>query len=138
MLKNALSKSLLITLLFILASCVKQPVVNQGKTIDSDSFAQLQLGMSQEQVRLVLGSPSLVNTFDPNQWVYYFSRAKISQRVIRQQGSLELNFKQNRLENINKKGGLVVKSTDANLEGGTVITKSTQKRRGFLSRIFLN
>ena len=138
MLKNALSKSLLITLLFILASCVKQPVIVQGKTIDTDSFSQLELGMSQEQVRLVLGSPSLVNTFDPNQWVYYFSRAKISQRVIRQQGSLELNFKQNRLENINKKGGLVVKSTDANLEGGTVITKSTQKRRGFLSRIFLN
>ena len=138
MLKNSLSKSLLITLLFMLASCVRQPVIIQGKTIDTDSFSQLELGMSQEQVRLILGSPALINTFDSNQWIYYFSNAKINERVIKKQGSLELSFKQNRLENINKKGGLVVTSTDANLEGGTVITKSTQKRRGFLSRIFLN
>jgi len=136
MTKKSLLKSLLITLIFALASCVKHPIVNQGQTIDSDSFSQLQIGMSQEQVRLILGSPAFVNAFDSNQWVYYFSYAKINERAIKQQGSLELNFKQDRLEKINRKGDLVVKSADANLQGGTIITKPTQKKRGILSRIF--
>ena len=136
MIKNSLSKLLLISLCMLVVSCVKQPVVNQGKTIDLNSFSQLELGMNQEQVRLILGSPALINAFDSNQWTYYFSNAKINERKIKRQGSLELSFKENRLEKIDRKGELVVKGKDANLEGGTVITKPTQKRRGILSRIF--
>lgn len=134
--KNLFTKFLIISLLSIIVGCVKQPIINQGQTIDSDSFSQLQIGMSREQVRLILGSPALIDTFNSNQWFYYFSNAKINEQKIKKQGTLQLTFKQDILDQINQTGDLVVKSADANIQGGTVITKPTQKKRGILSRLF--
>ena len=136
--KKTICKFLIPAIFLILFGCVKQPIINQGQTIDSNSLSQIKLGMNQEQIRLILGSPSLINTFDSNQWTYYFSNAKINERTIKQQGSLELNFQDNRLAQIKNTGNLIVKSADANLTGGTVITKPTQKKRGIFNRIFSN
>lgn len=134
--KVFMSKSILVTLFLLLTACVKQPVINQGQTIDSDSISKIRKGMSQEQIRLILGSPALIDIFDSNQWTYYYSNAKINQKRITEQGNIQLIFNDNALERIINNGNLVVKSDDANLQGGTVITKPTQKKRGIFNRIF--
>ncbi len=132
-----LSCHLLVAFSFvILAGCgVKKQIITQGKTIDSESISQLKEGMTQDQVRLILGSPSLIDTFDSNQWTYYFSEAAINKKTVAKQGRIQLVFKNQTLEKIINDGSLVVKSSDANLEGGTVITKPTQKKRGIFNRL---
>lgn len=127
--------SLLLILSLFTACGVKSQVVTQGQTIDSDSVSQIQVGMTKEQVRLVLGSPALIDTFDSNQWTYYFSEAGINKKKVAKQGSIRLTFKNKTLEKIINDGSLVVKSSDANLEGGTIITKPTQKKRGIFNRL---
>jgi outer membrane protein assembly factor BamE len=50
--------------------------VRQGNFVDQAMVSQLQKGMSQEQVRFVLGTPLLVDIFHSNRWdyVYRFKR----------------------------------------------------------------
>lgn len=47
--------------------------VQQGNVITHDMLAQLQPGMSREQVRYVMGTPMIIDTFHPERWDYYFS-----------------------------------------------------------------
>ena len=134
--KKIFSQSLVLFSLAILVGCsVKNQVITQGQTIDSESVSQLKKGMTQEQVRLILGSPALIDTFDSNQWTYYFSEAAINKKNVSKQGRIQLTFKGQTLEKIINDGSLVVKSSDANLEGGTIITKPTQKKRGIFNRL---
>lgn len=46
--------------------------VRQGNHITPDMVAKLKTGMSQEQVRDILGSPTLPHTINCNRWDYYY------------------------------------------------------------------
>lgn len=50
--------------------------VPQGTPITADQVAKLKVGMTRSQVRFVLGSPLLTDTFHRNRWdfIYYDSR----------------------------------------------------------------
>jgi len=69
------SSSLLI--LFLVFSCslprVYEVVVSQGNLIDQDMMEKLEIGMTESQVKYVLGSPLITDTFTPNRWDYYTS-----------------------------------------------------------------
>ena len=71
----------------LLAGCTvfRLPTV-QGNVIEQKQVDQLQTGMTEEQVRQVLGGPLLQDTFDPNHWdyVYYFrdSKKHVSKRIL--------------------------------------------------------
>lgn len=47
--------------------------VEQGNDIDEEKLAQVQIGMTQVQVKYLLGSPILRDTFDQSRWDYYYS-----------------------------------------------------------------
>ncbi|NSL55545.1 outer membrane protein assembly factor BamE [Uliginosibacterium aquaticum] len=62
----------------LLAACSFKPYridVRQGNAITQEMVARLTPGMSREQVRLVMGSPMLVDVFHADRWdyVYQFS-----------------------------------------------------------------
>ena len=68
----------LITLLFSGCSSFKFPwayvvTVRQGNIIDAETFQKLEKGMTKKQVRYVLGTPLVEDTFNQNQWDYFFS-----------------------------------------------------------------
>ncbi|TVZ40243.1 Beta-barrel assembly machine subunit BamE [Alteromonadaceae bacterium 2753L.S.0a.02] len=74
-LKTALS----ITILAMLSSCSKlqfpwayKIYVQQGNYLEQDMIEQLEVGMTPEQVRYVMGSPLVSDTFHPDRWDYYF------------------------------------------------------------------
>lgn len=46
--------------------------VRQGNYVDQDMVAQLRKGMTRDQVRFVLGSPLLVDTFRNDRWDYVY------------------------------------------------------------------
>lgn len=52
-----------------------RPDVQQGNWITSEQVAQLQQGMTREQVRFILGTPTLQDVFRTNRWDYpYYSK----------------------------------------------------------------
>jgi len=51
-------------------SLVYQIDVTQGNYIDDSKLQQLQIGMTQEQIIFVLGSPMLIDQFDSSTWYY--------------------------------------------------------------------
>lgn len=85
-------------LVIALSACVFRLPTVQGNVIEQDRVDQLEIGMTAEQVRYLLGTPLVQGSFDPNRWdyVYYFrsSRGEVSQR------SLNLYFENERLARI--------------------------------------
>jgi outer membrane protein assembly factor BamE len=52
-----------------------RPDVQQGNWITSEQVAQLQPGMTREQVRFILGTPTLQDVFRTNRWDYpYYNK----------------------------------------------------------------
>ncbi len=52
-----------------------RPDVQQGNWITAEQVAQLQQGMTREQVRFILGTPTLQDVFRTNRWDYpYFNK----------------------------------------------------------------
>jgi outer membrane protein assembly factor BamE len=52
-----------------------RPDVQQGNWITSEQVAQLQEGMTREQVRFILGTPTLQDVFRTNRWDYpYYNK----------------------------------------------------------------
>ena len=64
-------------ILLLVFSCslprVYEVVISQGSLIDEDMMEKLEVGMNESQVRYVLGSPSITDTFTPDRWDYYTS-----------------------------------------------------------------
>lgn len=75
-----------------------RPNVQQGNLITQDMLNQIKLGMSTEQVRYVMGTPILINTFDDNtyNYVYTFQSGKKPMQLKR----IILQFSQSRLAHI--------------------------------------
>tara|TARA_X000001036_G_C20456542_1_gene715611 strand:- start:321 stop:653 length:333 start_codon:yes stop_codon:yes gene_type:complete len=67
--------SLIILLLIFSCSLprVYEVVISQGNLIDEDMMEKLEVGMTESQVKYVLGSPLIADTFTPNRWDYYTS-----------------------------------------------------------------
>lgn len=64
---------MLLATLILLSGCVHKMNIQQGNIIDQESVNKLHLGMTQEEVRDILGSPVLINTFRDNQVDYVYT-----------------------------------------------------------------
>lgn len=69
---------------FLYDTFVYQIDVTQGNYIEDAKIAQLELGMTQEQVIFILGSPMLIDQFDASKW-YYIRYIKPGGEKIQQQ-----------------------------------------------------
>lgn len=57
----------------LLTSCLYRQDIQQGNIITPEQVAQLKVGMTADQVRYVMGTPVLQNTFEPNRWDYVYA-----------------------------------------------------------------
>jgi outer membrane protein assembly factor BamE len=58
-----------------LSACLLKPFrfdIQQGNTIAFDKVVQIQPGMSEDQVRFILGSPTLQDIFHMQRWDYVY------------------------------------------------------------------
>lgn len=69
---------ILISLIFValFTGCAYKPDVQQGNTFDESQVAQLKVGMTQQQVMFVLGTPLLRDPFHKDRWDYVYTYAK--------------------------------------------------------------
>ncbi|XZG69435.1 outer membrane protein assembly factor BamE [Chitinibacteraceae bacterium HSL-7] len=70
--------------------------IPQGNEVTADMAEQLQVGMSRNQVRFLLGSPMLKDPFHAERWDYVFTDAKGGK--VRETKALTLYFKGDTLE----------------------------------------
>lgn len=66
------TKALLFTALVsaaLLPACYRMPI-NQGNRLEQTAIKRLQIGMTREQVRYLMGAPILQEPFDQSRWNY--------------------------------------------------------------------
>lgn len=82
----------LLSLIFITAcsSWVYRLNIAQGNFIENKDIDKLQIAMTKEQVKFILGSPVVMDTFDKNTWYYIY------------------HFKSGRSENLNVKQKFII------------------------------
>ena len=78
---------------FLYDTFVYQIDVTQGNYIEDEKIQELKIGMTQEQVIFILGSPMLIDQFDSTKW-YYLRYIKPGGEPI-QQTQMLLVFKEN-------------------------------------------
>ncbi len=74
---------------------VYRPDIQQGNMLKQGVIDMLQPGMSQTQVRYLMGTPLLIDPFHQQRWDYYYSMRKGNQE--RTQKRVTLYFDDNRL-----------------------------------------
>ena len=72
--------------------------VVQGNYIDDKKLAEIEIGMTQQQIIYVLGSPMLIDQFDSSKW-YYIRYIKPGGEKV-QQSEILLTFDGNKLVEI--------------------------------------
>jgi len=118
--KTYLHDYFLIFLLFNLISCssidsvpeflpkVHKIDIQQGNEITSEMLMKLKPGMTKSQVKFVLGTPLIQDTFHQQRWDYvYVMRVR---DILIEQRHVVLNFKDEKLKNIT--GEVIPKSDD--------------------------
>jgi outer membrane protein assembly factor BamE len=82
-----------------LAACVYRMPIQQGNFLDPKAIAQVQPGMTQSQVRYLLGTPMVPAAFDDSRWDYqYYLKERRLQQPRR--GHVTVYFKNDVVERV--------------------------------------
>ena len=89
---------LLLLCVFLFAGCswiqfpsIHKVTVQQGNIVSQDMVDKLKVGMTKIQVQYIMGTPLIVDTFDPSRWDYYYTRVDSNNNRTKQQVSLRFN-----------------------------------------------
>lgn len=64
---------LLGTSILMLTGCIHKMDIEQGNVITPEMVGKLHTGMSEDQVKNIMGTPMLLNTFDDNRIDYVYT-----------------------------------------------------------------
>jgi outer membrane protein assembly factor BamE len=54
-------------------ACVYRMDIQQGNLLDVEQVDQVEVGMTRSQVRFLLGTPMVIDSFDADRWDYVYS-----------------------------------------------------------------
>ena len=69
-------------LAFGLSACVYRMDVQQGNLLDAEQVDQVEVGMTRSQVRFLLGTPMVIDSFDADRWDYVYSLRRGHERKV--------------------------------------------------------
>ena len=97
-------------------ACVYRMTIQQGNFLEPRSVDKLEIGMTRSQVRYLLGTPMVPDTFDLDRWdyVYYLKKGRVHGPVHRR---LTVYFEGDKVAKVEKEGENVAPKTDP-LPGG--------------------
>ena len=72
-----------------------QVVINQGNLVKAEMFEKLEEGMTESQVKYIMGTPLINDTFAPNRWDYFTSVSQGNNSFIK--NKVTLFFKEGKL-----------------------------------------
>lgn len=99
---------LLLLLPLLLAGCMLAPHkidIQQGNYVDQEMVAKLKPEMTRSQVRFVLGTPLVADSFHPNRWDYVYMTGRAGD--VRSQRKITVVFDGDKLKHI--EGDVAVK-----------------------------
>lgn len=66
------------------AGCVYRMDIQQGNLLDAEQVEQVEVGMTRSQVRFLLGTPMVIDSFESERWDYVYSlRRGHSRKIVR-------------------------------------------------------
>ena len=95
-----LLRVLIITIALFVSSCsswVYRIDIPQGNYLEQKNIDKIQIGMTKEQVKFVLGSPVLVDTFDKDTWNYTYQFTSGRSKQLDVKKHFTIKFKNNKL-----------------------------------------
>jgi outer membrane protein assembly factor BamE len=117
--KNRLS--LILLCLFLLQGChIYKVDTQQGNVITQKKVDLLRLGLDQGQVRYLLGTPLIVDTFNRNRWDYYYSLRK---------GGKKLDKRRHIIVYFDKSGRLIKMEGDLKTEPREIKPKAKKDKK---------
>ncbi len=63
---------LIAALLTVVSGCVFRANISQGNLIEQDDLDQIEVGMTRNQIRFLLGTPMIDDPFHKNRWDYVY------------------------------------------------------------------
>jgi outer membrane protein assembly factor BamE len=70
-------------LLSLLATgCVYRMDIQQGNLLDAEQIDQVEVGMTRSQVRFLLGTPMIIDSFNLDRWDYLYRLQRGHQRKV--------------------------------------------------------
>ena len=80
---NQLNRSIVLAAaLWLTSACVYRINVQQGNFLDQAAVEQVKVGMTRSQVRYLLGTPMVADTFDKERWDYIYYLKKGHSRKV--------------------------------------------------------
>ena len=76
--------------------------IQQGNLVSARALQQLEVGMSKEQVRYLMGTPLSVDTFDPDYWLYSYTLRRDTE--VLGKNHVKLRFEDDQLATIETEG----------------------------------
>ena len=73
--------------------------IQQGNFVSQEMVSQLKLGMTKEQVRFIMGTPLITDSFHGDRWDYVFRRQKANSKEL-EQSNLAVFFENGKLTRI--------------------------------------
>ncbi|MET0986499.1 MAG: outer membrane protein assembly factor BamE [Steroidobacteraceae bacterium] len=72
--------------LLLLSGCVYRIPIQQGNFLEAKDLDQINVGMTRSQVRYLLGTPMVADSFNDARWdyIYYLKRGRIGEPTRRQ------------------------------------------------------
>ena len=64
------------------SACVYRMDVQQGNLLDAEQVDQVEVGMTRSQVRFLLGTPMVIDSFDADRWDYVYSLRRGHERKV--------------------------------------------------------
>jgi len=76
----AIAATLLLSLLA--SACVYRMDIQQGNLLDPEQIDQVAVGMTRSQVRFLLGTPMVIDSFNPDRWDYVYRLQRGHERKV--------------------------------------------------------
>jgi len=91
--------------------------IQQGNFVSQEMASQLKPGMSKDQVRFVMGTPLITDSFHADRWDYVFRRQKANSRELEQR-RLAVFFEDGKLRSVDGDIAPAAKPVDAPAPSG--------------------
>ena len=96
--------------------------IQQGNFVSQEMVSQLKPGMSKEQVRFVMGTPLISDSFHADRWDYVFRRQKANSKELEQR-NLAVFFEDGKLKRVD--GDVTARAPEPKPEAQPVAVPAT-------------
>ena len=92
---------IILSIIVLFSGCVYQANISQGNLIEADDVDQIEIGMTKNQIRFLLGTPMIDDPFNEDRWDYvYYLKVGRDSAIFKKWVSL--TFENNQVTEINK------------------------------------